>query len=58
MATRLDGFRPEFLDFQKGIRVGHLEPHQRITQILKLSLQTLYREDFVIDRWGRGVYWQ
>ncbi len=58
MATRFDGFRPEFLYFQKGIRVGHLEPHQRITQILKLSLQALYREDFVIDRWGRGVYWQ
>jgi hypothetical protein len=58
LATRFDGFRPEFLDFKKGIRVGHLEPHQRITQILKLSLQALYREDFVIDRWGRGVYWQ
>ena len=55
---RIDGFRPEFLDFQKGIRVGRLEPHQRITQILKLSLQALYGEDFVIDRWGRGVYWQ
>ena len=58
MATRIDGFRPEFLDFKRGIRVGHLEPHQRITQILKLSLQALYGEDFVIDRWGRGVYWQ
>jgi hypothetical protein len=58
MAIRLDGFRPEFLDFQKGIRVGHLEPHQRITQILKLSLESLYGEDFVIDRWGRGVHWQ
>jgi len=58
MAIRLDGFRPEFLDFQKGIRVGHLEPHQRITQILKLNLEALYGKDFVIDRWGRGVYWQ
>ncbi len=55
---RLDGFRPEFLDFQRGIRVGHLEPHQRITQILKHTLQARYQEDFVIDRWGRGVYWQ
>ena len=58
MTTLPDGFRPEFLDFQKGIRVGHLEPQQRITQILKLSLQALYGDDFVIDRWGRGVYWQ
>lgn len=58
MAIRLDGFQPEFLDFHKGIRVGHLEPHQRITQILKLSLEALFGEDFVIDRWGRGVYWQ
>jgi hypothetical protein len=41
MATRSDGFRPEFLDFEKGIRVGHLAPDQRITQILKLSLQAL-----------------
>ena len=38
--------------------MGHLEPHQRITQILKLTLQDRYQEDFVIDRWGRGVYWQ
>lgn len=58
MRLRLDGFRPEFLDFQKGIRVGHLEPHERITQILKLSLEEKYRQTFVTDRWGRGVYWQ
>ncbi len=51
-------FRPEFLDFQRGIQVGHLEPHQRITQILKLSLEESYRQPFVTDRWGRGVYWQ
>ena len=38
--------------------MGHLEPHQRITQILKHTLQDRYQEDFVIDRWGRGVYWQ
>ncbi len=58
MRLRLDGFRPEFLDFQRGIRVGHLEPHERITQILKLSLEERYRQTFVTDRWGRGVYWQ
>jgi hypothetical protein len=52
------GFRTEFLDFQRGIQVGHLEPHQRITQILKLSLEENYRQPFVTDRWGRGVYWQ
>jgi hypothetical protein len=56
--VRRDGFRPEFLDFQRGIRVGHLEPHERITQILKLSLEKRYRQHFVTDRWGRGVYWQ
>ena len=55
---RFDGFRPEYLDFQKGIRVGHLEPHQRITQILRPYLETRYGEKFVIDRYGRGVYWQ
>ena len=51
-------FKAEYLDFGKGIRVGHLEPRARITQILKLSLQELYGQDFIIDRWGRGVYWQ
>ncbi len=56
--VRLDGFRPEFLDFQRGIRVGRLEPHQRITQILKRSLESRYQQPFVTDRWGRGVYWQ
>ena len=53
-----NAFKAEFLDFQKGIRVGHLEPRARITQILKLSLQQRYGQDFIIDRWGRGVYWQ
>ena len=54
----LNGFQPEFLDFQRGIRVGRLEPSQRITQILKLSLESLYQHRFVIDRFGRGVYWR
>jgi hypothetical protein len=35
-----------------------LEPHERITQILKFHLEQRYRTPFVTDRWGRGVYWQ
>lgn len=53
-----EGFRPEYLDFQRGIRVGHLGPHQRITRILKQSLEARFGEEFVTDRFGRGVYWQ
>lgn len=52
------GFRPEFLDFQRGIRVGNLEDNQRITRILKLALESSYQQPFVTERWGRGVYWQ
>ncbi len=51
-------FQSEFLNFEKGIRVGNLEDNQRITRILKLSLETQYRQSFVTERWGRGVYWQ
>jgi len=51
-------FRPEWIDFEHGIRVGNLEPHERITQILKHGLEQRYRVGFVTDRWGRGVYWQ
>jgi len=51
-------FQNEFLDFQKGIRVGHLDDHQRITRILKLALEARYQEEFVTERFGRGVYWQ
>ena len=51
-------FQNEFLDFQKGIRVGHLEDSQRITRILKLALETRYQEEFITERFGRGVYWQ
>lgn len=51
-------FQRAFLDFQKGIRVGHLEPHERITQILKNRLEATTGEIFNIDRFGRGVYWQ
>jgi hypothetical protein len=53
-----DAFRPEWIDFSHGIRVGRLEPHQRITQILKYHLERAYGTPFVTDRWGRGVYWQ
>jgi hypothetical protein len=51
-------FRPEFLDFQRGIRVGNLEDNERITRILKLALEARYGESFVTERWGRGVYWR
>ena len=51
-------FQSRFLDFEKGIRVGHLKPSERITQILKARLQQATGEDFNIDRFGRGVYWQ
>ncbi len=52
------GFRPEYLDFERGIRVGNLEPNQRITRILKAGLETRYEQEFVTERWGRGVFWQ
>jgi hypothetical protein len=51
-------FRPEFLDFRRGIRVGNLEDSERITRILKLALEARYRQLFITERWGRGVYWQ
>jgi hypothetical protein len=53
-----EAFRPEWLDFERGIRVGNLEPHERITQILKYHLEQRYHTPFITDRWGRGVYWQ
>jgi hypothetical protein len=52
------GFLPEYLDFEKGIRVGNLEENQRITRILKLALEHRYQESFITERYGRGVYWQ
>jgi hypothetical protein len=51
-------FKPEFLSFERGIRVGNLEDNERITRILKLELESLYGQDFVTERWGRGVFWQ
>jgi len=53
-----EAFRPEWIDFERGIRVGNLEPHERITQILKYHLESRFATPFVTDRWGRGVYWQ
>lgn len=53
-----EAFRTEWIDFENGIRVGNLEPHERITQILKFHLETQFNTRFVIDRWGRGQYWQ
>jgi hypothetical protein len=50
-------FKAEWIDFKKGIRVGHLEEDQRITQILKKQLFKTFDEDFLIDHWGRGLYW-
>jgi len=52
------GFRSSFLDFDRGIRVGNLEPHERITRILKAGLGARFRTEFVTERWGRGVHWQ
>jgi hypothetical protein len=53
-----EAFQPAWIDFDKGIRVGNLQPHERITRILKYRLEQAYDTDFVTDRWGRGVYWQ
>lgn len=51
-------FRREFLDFDRGIRMGNLEPHERITQILKYRLVARHGQEFIVDKWGRGTYWQ
>jgi len=51
-------FRPDYLDFRRGIHVGNLEDNERITRILKLALESGYAQPFVTERWGRGVYWQ
>jgi len=53
-----EAFKPEWIDFERGIRVGNLEPHERITRILKYHLEQQYGTPFITDRWGRGVYWQ
>jgi hypothetical protein len=53
-----EAFHREWIDFRRGIRVGNLQPHERITQILKFHLESRYHTPFVTDRWGRGVFWQ
>jgi len=52
------GFRSEFLDFDRGIRVGNLEDYERITRLLKWGLEHRFQQPFVTERWGRGVFWQ
>ncbi len=53
-----DAFDPAWIDFGRGIRVGNLEPHERITQILRYRLESRYGVRFITDRWGRGTHWQ
>jgi hypothetical protein len=57
LPTAAIAFKPEFLDFQRGIHVGNLEENERITRILKLALEARYGQGFVTERYGRGVYW-
>ena len=56
--TWFSGFDPAFIDFDRGIRMGKLDPSQRITQIIKIALVERFAVDFICDRWGRGMYWQ
>ena len=51
-------FRTQWINFDRGIRVGNLEPHERITQILKFNLSRRHQQPFTVDRWGRGEFWQ
>ncbi len=51
-------FHREYLDFERGIRIGRLEPEQRLTRLLKFALESAFGEPFVTVRWGRGLYWQ
>ena len=56
--ARRAAFRSEYLDFDRGIRVGHLDSEERITQIIKSRLTERHGARMICDRWGRGVYWQ
>ena len=51
-------FRSAYLDFERGIRVGHLAVDARLTQIIKSRLTARYGVRMLCDRWGRGLYWQ
>lgn len=57
-ARQAAAFKTEYLDFEHGIRVGHLEPSERITQLLKARLKERFGINHICDRWGRGTYWQ
>lgn len=50
-------FRAEWVEAGRGIRVGHLRPEERLTQILKFRLREIFGQDFLVDRWGRGSVW-
>ncbi|MBN2583635.1 MAG: hypothetical protein JXL80_11245 [Planctomycetes bacterium] len=50
-------FRTTYLDFDRGIHMGNLEPNQRITRIVRQALEDRHATRFITDRWGRGVYW-
>lgn len=58
ITARVSGFKNEYIDFDRGIRVGHLEKGARVTQIYKELLKERFGHEVVCDRWGRGVYWQ
>jgi hypothetical protein len=58
LVDRQRTFRREYLDFDRGIRIGHLEVEERLTQILKRQLTERYGVRMICDRWGRGMYWQ
>ena len=38
--------------------MGGLAPNERITQIIKMYLKDRHDQPFLIDKWGRGVYWR
>jgi hypothetical protein len=48
------GFRPEFLDFRRGIRGGKLEDNERIDRILNFAPESECGQPFVTERWDRG----
>jgi len=51
-------FKREFINPERGIRMGRLEPNERITQIVKAHLVARHNQPFVIDKWGRGRWWR
>ena len=46
--TALAGFRPEFLDFRRGIHAGNLEEDERTARIRKLALEARYGRPFIM----------